>query len=115
MSIEVTCPNGHRLKVKDSMAGVTGRCPVCKGVVQVPKPDPPELSEDNILDFLGPSPTTDRSLTDTIHDFGDSVIMRGSAIHRTPRKVCVKCNRDIPALIHICPFCHTYQTEFSNY
>lgn len=117
MSIEVKCPNGHQLKVKDSMAGVTGRCPLCKAVVQVPKPEPPKgISEDAILDFLGPSPTLDdKSLSDTIHDFGDSSIMRGSGIHRTPRKTCTKCNRDIPALIHICPYCHTYLSELTAY
>jgi hypothetical protein len=41
--------------------------------------------------------------------------MRGSGIHRTPRKTCLKCNRDIPALIHICPFCHTYLSELTTY
>jgi hypothetical protein len=114
MSILIKCPNGHKLKVKDSMAGVTGRCPICKGVVHVPKPEPPkpDLSEDAILDILGPSSgLSDRSVTDTIHDFGDSVIMRDSGIHHTPRKPCVKCNRDIPATIHICPYCHTYLPE----
>jgi hypothetical protein len=117
MSIEVKCPNGHHLKLKDSMAGVTGRCPLCKAVVQVPRPEPPKaISEETILDFLGPSPTLDdKSLSDTIHDFGDSTIMRGSGIHHTPRKTCIKCNRDIPALIHICPYCHTYLSELTAY
>jgi hypothetical protein len=116
MSIEVKCPNGHHLKLKDSMAGVTGRCPLCKALVSVPTPKPPEsLSEDAILDMLGPSPVTDQSMRDTIYDFGDSTIMRGSAIHHTPRKTCVKCKRDIPAIIHICPHCHTYLPELTNY
>jgi hypothetical protein len=117
MSIEIKCPNGHKLKVKDSMAGVTGRCPLCKGVVHVPKPEPPKasLTEDAILDILGPSSVlSERSVTDTIHDFGDSVIMRDSGIHHTPRKACVKCNRDIPAIIHICPYCHTYLPELMD-
>ena len=73
------------------MAGVTGRCPLCKSLVQVPKPvpQPAAFSEDAILDFLGPSPDlADKSASDTIHDFGDSVIMHGSAIHHTPRKTC---------------------------
>ena len=79
----------------------------------VPKPEPkPDLTEDAILDILGPSSVlSERSVTDTIHDFGDSVIMRESGIHHTPRKPCVKCNRDIPATIHICPYCHTYLPE----
>lgn len=30
MSIKVTCPNGHALKVKDEFAGKAGLCPHCK-------------------------------------------------------------------------------------
>jgi hypothetical protein len=100
------------------MAGMTGRCPLCKGIVHVPKPEPPpeKISEDAILDFLGPSPNLgDKSMNDTVYDFGDSTIMRGSGIHHTPRKVCTKCNRDIPAQMHICPLCHTYLSELTNY
>jgi hypothetical protein len=118
MSIEVKCPNGHKLKVKDSMAGVTGRCPVCKSLVHVPKPEPPAeaVSEEDILDFLGPTPKFDeKAAAETIHDFGDSVVMRGSGIHHTPRKTCIKCNQDIPALMHICPYCHTYLSELTKY
>lgn len=29
MAIVTHCPNGHRLKVKDHLAGTTGRCPTC--------------------------------------------------------------------------------------
>jgi hypothetical protein len=118
MSIEVRCPSGHKLKVKDSMAGVTGRCPICKAVVIVPIPEPPSalLSEDAIMDILGNSTSvTEKSAADTIHDFGDSVIMRDSGIHNTPRKLCEKCNLDIPAAIHICPHCHTYLSESAIY
>jgi hypothetical protein len=117
MSIELKCPQGHRLKLKDSMAGMTGRCPLCKSLVHVPKPQPqPQaLSEEAILDFLGPSPDlTDKSITDTIHDFGDSVIMRGSAIHHTPHKICAKCNREMPMAMHICPHCHTYSPDIGQ-
>lgn len=42
MSIQLTCPTGHTLTVADAWAGRTGRCPVCKAVVQVPAlPSPP--------------------------------------------------------------------------
>lgn len=37
MSIDVVCPNGHTLKVKDKYAGKTGRCPHCQMPVQVPQ------------------------------------------------------------------------------
>jgi hypothetical protein len=29
MAIETHCPNGHRMRVKDHLAGRTGRCPTC--------------------------------------------------------------------------------------
>ena len=36
MSIAVTCPSGHLLKVADNMAGRAGRCPFCREIVNVP-------------------------------------------------------------------------------
>jgi hypothetical protein len=37
MSIPVTCPSGHLLKVADNMAGRAGRCPLCREIVNVPE------------------------------------------------------------------------------
>ena len=53
MSIRVTCPNGHALKVKDSCAGKVGLCPVCQAKVKVPEPSG-GMSEDDIISVLGP-------------------------------------------------------------
>jgi hypothetical protein len=36
MSIAVTCPSGHLLKIADNMAGRAGRCPICREIVNVP-------------------------------------------------------------------------------
>lgn len=36
MSIRVTCPSGHPLKLADSMAGRVGPCPICRKPVHVP-------------------------------------------------------------------------------
>lgn len=36
MSIPLTCPNGHFLKVKNSWAGKKGLCPHCGAIIQVP-------------------------------------------------------------------------------
>lgn len=35
MAIEIHCPNGHRIKVKEHLAGRTGRCPTCGTTVRV--------------------------------------------------------------------------------
>jgi hypothetical protein len=47
MSIQLTCPSGHTLKIADAWAGRAGRCPVCKAIVEVPalppRPSPPPL------------------------------------------------------------------------
>lgn len=36
MSIEFTCPNGHRLSTKDDDAGKMAKCPKCNAVTKVP-------------------------------------------------------------------------------
>ena len=53
MSIRCVCQNGHVLKVKESFAGTSGLCPMCRGRVDVPHPPEPAMSEDTILTILG--------------------------------------------------------------
>jgi hypothetical protein len=48
MSIELTCPSGHKLTIADAWAGRSGRCPVCKTPVQVPTPPRPVVTESSI-------------------------------------------------------------------
>ena len=54
MGIPVTCPNGHSFNVKDKYAGKKGLCPMCEDRVIVLVPE--SLSEDAILDLIGPAP-----------------------------------------------------------
>jgi anti-anti-sigma factor len=54
MSIKVTCPNGHTLQVKSEFAGKSGLCPHCKVRILVPKLEPDAVSEDELLEVLGP-------------------------------------------------------------
>lgn len=54
MSIQVTCPNGHRLRVKNSFAGKTGYCPYCRAKVRVPAAR--AFREDDVMSVLGPPP-----------------------------------------------------------
>ncbi len=114
MSISVTCPNGHELSVKDSFAGKAGLCPKCKARVQVPELPPGDLSEDSIMDILGPSDVNPVPQYSAAADSGYS----GPAEHdpnAPPKKSCHKCNREISAAIHICPFCHTYIAELTDF
>lgn len=61
MSIEVTCPQGHCLRVKNEFAGKTGICPHCKERIVVPRI---EVTEDDLLALLGPPRPVSRSLAD---------------------------------------------------
>lgn len=97
MGIEVSCDNGHRLKVKDSFAGKTGYCPICHARVKVPKPETP-LSEDDILGVLGdPSAeTTSRAERAPIIDsrfYGDGLSVPPSA--KPAQRTCPKCEKPI--------------------
>ena len=42
MTISVVCPQGHKLKAKDKLAGKSVKCPKCGAVVTIPSPDAPE-------------------------------------------------------------------------
>lgn len=110
MAIEFTCPNGHKLKVKESCAGKTGRCPVCNALVRVPRPPTSELSEDAILGILGRhEPGRVGRSARPEAPVGSSDETRADASPLTPpKKSCVKCHREIDGETHICPYCHTY-------
>jgi len=38
MGIVAICPNGHRIKVKDELAGKKGICPTCAARFRIPHP-----------------------------------------------------------------------------
>jgi len=111
MSIRVVCPNGHVLSVKDSFAGKTGLCPMCKARVEVPEAAKKKLSEDAIMSILGPhispddetKPVGPRSAPDADRGMGPK------------KKSCHQCNREISVGIHICPFCHTYIANLADF
>jgi len=126
MSIRVKCPNGHELKVKSSMAGKSGLCPICRAVVQVPVPKDP--LEDSILDML-------RTIKPAVSSEGESaetpLAGTDGAGHRSPshrvdvhdglpaavapKKSCIRCHREIDLGTHICPHCHTYIASVADF
>jgi hypothetical protein len=114
MSIRCVCQNGHVLKVKDSFAGMSGRCPSCKGRVDVPKPHDKSISEDAILGLLGRQSTAERAAAESS---GVLLAASESGIHRMPfpKKTCSRCNRDVSVGAHICPYCHTYIANLSDF
>jgi hypothetical protein len=110
MSIPVVCPNGHSLRAQETLAGKSGLCPVCKAPVKVPQGDQPEVSEDSILDFLSSQSAAQgrsRPQTATV-PAKPPIAGHVPAGHAPPKKSCGRCNREIPAQTHICPYCHAY-------
>lgn len=112
MAIQITCPNGHVLKVSDDMAGKTGLCPVCKAKVKVPERQSGALSEDAILEILTsgedrwePTATDTSDLDPMVQRAASRRAPEGPA---TPRKSCPRCNAVIPGGMKICPNCKTY-------
>ncbi len=109
VAIRVKCPNGHTLKVPDNFAGRMGMCPVCKAKVRVPRAGPQTLSEEAIMDLIDTG--EERSGT---AEAGAEEAGRGVSAPREPMKGCDQCGRQIPALLHICPHCHTYIASLTD-
>ena len=109
MSIRVICPNGHILKVKDHLAGKVGLCPMCKARVQVPEPQPESVSEDAIMGILGSQSAVAAA------DLVEPPPTTASDKNSPPKKSCYKCNQEIETGIHICPHCHTYIAELTDF
>ncbi|MBN1912666.1 MAG: hypothetical protein JW818_23290 [Pirellulales bacterium] len=116
MSIQIRCPNGHVLRVKESFAGRIGLCPACKAPVKVPQIHR-SLTEDDIIEVLGPHdasrkpPGSNGEAADDPIELGPTQGKNGPS---PPKKICAKCNREISAGTHICPFCRTYIANLSD-
>jgi Zn-finger nucleic acid-binding protein len=124
MSIRFKCPNGHELNVKEKYAGLTGLCPRCQVRVLVPSPVA-ALTDDAIVDLLGPPPAEDPELPvhqDLVHrpdspsDAGSSsgASLLGASQLSRGMKVCPKCKREVRLVYDICPHCRTYFTDVAE-
>jgi hypothetical protein len=114
MTIQVSCPNGHSLQVNEIYAGRAGLCPLCKARIEIPKPVRTDLTEDAILGFLGPYDPKHAHAT-AVPDGAAPKDRHSPASPSPPKKSCEKCNREILAATHICPFCHTYIAGLSDF
>ena len=115
MSIRVVCPNGHIITVNDSLAGKVGRCPTCKAKVRVPRLRSDDLSEDAIMDILGPEQSVPAHHAATREQVAESVVRQSGETGSPPKKSCNKCHREISAEVHICPYCHTYIADLNDF
>jgi hypothetical protein len=121
MSIEVVCPNGHALRLKEKYAGKSGLCPHCHSRVEVPH----LLRDEDVLGYLGdwiappapvesPSESDDADVLDQTprtpeHESGLSLL--GSSIIRH-NKVCPQCHGVLPHWFATCSKCGLVFRDF---
>ena len=119
MAISIKCPKGHKLTAKESNAGKTGKCPVCKRAVTIPAAKPEVLTESVVLNILG-DPDPKASLYAQTEELFTAELLSETQQKKTPlasaasspvpssSKTCDNCERDIDSRYHICPHCNTY-------
>lgn len=108
MSVEIHCPNGHRLQVHEKFGGRRGHCPRCQAQFVVPK----GFDDEDILDVLGPVELPDVSAPQGEPLISPPGVMPG-AHARAATQVCPNCEDQVPASVRICPQCHTYLASWS--
>ena len=118
MSIQLVCPNGHRLTAKESNAGKTGKCPVCQAPVTIPV-HRPALAADSaiVLSVLG-----ELNAESAIRKANRTILAPKRPTHALPEssvlartRVCPSCERDIDMGYHICPHCHAYLAGLNEF
>ena len=108
MSIKVTCPNGHSLKIKTKYAGKTGRCPICKARITVPSADDSDVfAEDSIMDVLQPYESGVSIISLRTPEIGKDPNRISGQVPTQMLKICPECHRQIPADAMICLYCNT--------
>ena len=131
MPIEVVCPNGHLLKVKDKYAGKSGLCPHCQAPLLVPAPRaddeddsielvPRKRIEDELTKPLPPAAagghiddddeipgggTPSKAAASAAHSAGESLL--GSAVIKH-QKMCRRCHQMSPIWFARCPNCDCF-------
>lgn len=129
MPISLKCPNGHHLTAKESNAGKTGKCPVCKAAVSIPVLHQTEISESAIMHILGnpeqqpnskvgttvapPKPVPPPKPTPVAAAKAASSSSSSATLPHI--KLCPSCEREIDMGYHICPHCHTYITGLNDF
>ena len=123
MPITLKCPNGHSLTAKESNAGKTGKCPVCKAPVSIPILPKAEISDSAVLSILGKTEPVGRSKVGTTiaPPKPAAAVPRvakstsSSSVTLPHIKLCPSCEREIDMGYHICPHCHTYITGLNDF
>jgi hypothetical protein len=109
MGIEITCPNGHQLRIKEKYAGKAGLCPKCRAAIHVPALVPSSI--DDLIDLVPRPPVKHVAAFDPAADDNDDDPMPAHTAHSPSRagdsllsssslvkhhKVCPKCFQVAP-------------------
>ncbi|MDR0705597.1 MAG: hypothetical protein LBF88_11490 [Planctomycetaceae bacterium] len=122
MPIQLKCPNGHHLSAKESNAGKTGKCPVCKATVNIPLHQK-VITDSAVVSILSDSSSVkkDKMGTTISPNKKKSVVsslgqLSSSSSSVSPHiRLCPNCEREIDMGYHICPHCHTYITGLNDF
>lgn len=117
MSIQLVCPNGHRLTAKEDNAGKSGKCPICKSQVTIPNRKNADSAI--VVAVLGELNAQSAALK-----VGKTILASkrqpigtmekdSSALARV--RTCPNCERDIDLGYHVCPHCHAYLTGLNEF
>ena len=99
MSIKVTCPNGHELKIKNKYAGRKGRCPMCKARIKIPVPEQ-EIAGGLVRGIIDPEKSALSGIALDVWEFIDPP--------EETMAICQKCYKEIPDSARVCPHCNTF-------
>jgi hypothetical protein len=114
--IQLKCPNGHTLSAKESNAGKTGKCPVCKASVRIPLLHQTGVSDSSIVRILGDPSTIRKNRSNTVAPARPAAALQTVNAAALPHiKLCPNCEREIDTGYHICPHCRTYITGLNDF
>ncbi|MCL2710460.1 MAG: hypothetical protein FWE95_06240 [Planctomycetaceae bacterium] len=120
-TIELVCPNGHRLTAKESSAGKTGKCPVCQARIAIPIPNRSVTADSAVvaavLGELNAQAAAQKKVGRTVlapkRPQPAVAVKDSSALARV--RVCPNCERDIDLGYHVCPHCHAYLAGLNEF
>lgn len=120
MTIELVCPNGHRLTADESSAGKTGKCPICMERISIPIPSRSITSDSAVvaavLGELNAQAAAQKKVGRTVlAPKRQSAAVAKDASELARVRVCPNCERDIDLGYHVCPYCHTYLTGLNEF
>ena len=117
MLIEVRCPNGHVLHVKEKHAGKIGACPRCSAPVRVPSPGQVQGDSRFGVPPAHPAPSEPIVVQESRHDGTEWASASNSSFslsHAMKGKLCLECGRIVSQSFAICPQCGTSVSSYRH-